>query len=52
MAKWQYTKGLQDLGNDSYAWLQPDEARKRYDTGMSEAEAAHGISDGMAAYQE
>ena len=24
MSKWQYTKGLHDLGNDCYAWLQPD----------------------------
>ena len=24
MAKWQYTKGLHDLGNNCYAWLQPD----------------------------
>jgi glyoxylase-like metal-dependent hydrolase (beta-lactamase superfamily II) len=24
MAKWQYTKGLHELGNGSYAWLQPD----------------------------
>ncbi len=24
MPKWQYTKGLQDLGNGCYAWLQPD----------------------------
>ncbi|HTD89949.1 MAG TPA: MBL fold metallo-hydrolase, partial [Burkholderiales bacterium] len=24
MAKWQYTKGLHDLGNNTYAWLQPD----------------------------
>ena len=24
MAKWQYTKGLHDLGNGCYAWLQPD----------------------------
>ncbi len=23
-AKWQYTKGLHDLGNGSYAYLQPD----------------------------
>lgn len=22
--KWQYTKGLHDLGNHCYAWLQPD----------------------------
>jgi hypothetical protein len=24
MAKWQYTKGLHDLGNGSWAYLQPD----------------------------
>lgn len=24
MAKWQYTKGLHDLGNNCYVWLQPD----------------------------
>jgi glyoxylase-like metal-dependent hydrolase (beta-lactamase superfamily II) len=24
MAKWQFTKGLHDLGNGCYAWLQPD----------------------------
>ena len=24
MAKWQFTKGLHDLGNGTYAWLQPD----------------------------
>lgn len=24
MAQWQYTKGLHDLGNGCYAWLQPD----------------------------
>lgn len=24
MAKWQFTKGLHDLGNGGYAWLQPD----------------------------
>jgi cyclase len=24
MQKWQYTKGLHDLGNHCYAWLQPD----------------------------
>ena len=24
MAKWQYTKGLHDLGNGAYAYLQPD----------------------------
>jgi cyclase len=24
MPKWQYTKGLHDLGNNSWAWLQPD----------------------------
>ena len=24
MSKWQYTKGLHDLGNGSYAYLQPD----------------------------
>jgi len=24
MAKWQYEKGLHDLGNDTYAYLQPD----------------------------
>lgn len=24
MAKWQYTKGLHDLGNGAWAWLQPD----------------------------
>ncbi len=24
MAKWQYTRGLHDLGNGCYAWLQPD----------------------------
>jgi len=24
MAKWQYTKGVHDLGNGLYAWLQPD----------------------------
>lgn len=24
MSKWQYTKGLHDLGNGCYAWLQPD----------------------------
>lgn len=24
MAKWQYTRGLHDLGNSCYAWLQPD----------------------------
>jgi cyclase len=24
MAKWQYTKGLHDLGNGCFAWLQPD----------------------------
>jgi cyclase len=24
VAKWQYTKGLHDLGNGCYAWLQPD----------------------------
>ncbi len=24
MARWQYRKGLQDIGNGCYAWLQPD----------------------------
>jgi glyoxylase-like metal-dependent hydrolase (beta-lactamase superfamily II) len=24
VAKWQYTKGLHDIGNGCYAWLQPD----------------------------
>ena len=24
MAKWQYTKGMHDLGNGCYAWLLPD----------------------------
>lgn len=24
MARWQYTKGLHDLGSGAYAWLQPD----------------------------
>ncbi|HWI14728.1 MAG TPA: MBL fold metallo-hydrolase [Burkholderiales bacterium] len=24
MARWQYTKGLHELGNGCYAWLQPD----------------------------
>lgn len=24
MARWQYTRGLHDLGNGCYAWLQPD----------------------------
>ena len=24
MSKWQYTRGLHDLGNGAYAWLQPD----------------------------
>ena len=24
MSKWQYTKGLQDLGNGCFAYLQPD----------------------------
>jgi glyoxylase-like metal-dependent hydrolase (beta-lactamase superfamily II) len=24
MSKWQFTKGLHDLGNGTYAWLQPD----------------------------
>ena len=24
MAKWHYTKGLHDIGNGCYAWLQPD----------------------------
>src|ERR1700761_1693178 len=24
MGRWQYTRGLHDLGNGSYAWLQPD----------------------------
>ncbi len=24
MARWPYTKGLHDLGNGSYAYLQPD----------------------------
>ena len=24
MSKWQYTKGLHDLANGCYAWLQPD----------------------------
>ena len=24
MPKWQFTKGLHDLGNGGYAWLQPD----------------------------
>ena len=24
MAGWQYRKGLQDIGNGCYAWLQPD----------------------------
>src|SRR5258708_21131795 len=24
MAKWQYTRGLHDLGNGLWAWLQPD----------------------------
>jgi cyclase len=24
VAKWQYTKGLHDLGNHTWAWLQPD----------------------------
>ncbi len=24
MSKWQYTKGLHDLGNGCFAWLQPD----------------------------
>lgn len=24
MARWQYTKGLHDLGNHAYAYLQPD----------------------------
>jgi cyclase len=24
MAKWRYTRGLHDLGNNCYAWLQPD----------------------------
>ena len=24
MGKWQYTKGLHDLGNNTYAYLQPD----------------------------
>lgn len=24
MPKWQYTKGLHDLGNNTWAWLQPD----------------------------
>ena len=24
MAKWQYTKGLHDLGNGCFAYLQPD----------------------------
>jgi cyclase len=24
MGKWQYTKGLHDIGNGSHAWLQPD----------------------------
>ena len=24
MARWQFTKGLHDIGNDCYAYLQPD----------------------------
>ena len=24
VARWQYTRGLHDLGNDCFAWLQPD----------------------------
>jgi glyoxylase-like metal-dependent hydrolase (beta-lactamase superfamily II) len=24
MSKWQYTKGLHEIGNGAYAWLQPD----------------------------
>ena len=24
MAGWQYRKGLQDIGNGCFAWLQPD----------------------------
>ena len=24
MAKWQYSRGLHDLGNNTWAWLQPD----------------------------
>lgn len=24
MARWQYTRGLHDLGNSVYAYLQPD----------------------------
>ena len=24
LSKWQFTKGLHDLGNGCYAWLQPD----------------------------
>jgi glyoxylase-like metal-dependent hydrolase (beta-lactamase superfamily II) len=24
MSKWQYTKGLHEIGNGNYAWLQPD----------------------------
>jgi len=50
MAKWQYTKGLQDLGNNSDAWLQPDKARERHDAGMNEAEATHDIS--LAPYHD
>ncbi|MGO9697713.1 MAG: hypothetical protein ACLPX7_00430 [Xanthobacteraceae bacterium] len=59
MPKWQFTRGLKDLGNGLWAYavrdmrgyLQfvSDEARKRYDKGMSARDAAFDISLGRYA---
>ena len=37
MAKWQYTKGLHDLGNQCYAWLQPDGSWGYSNSGLIES---------------
>lgn len=37
MARWQYTKGLHDLGNHCYAWLQPDGSWGYSNSGLIES---------------
>ncbi len=46
MNKWQYKKGLQDLGNGVYAYLQPDGSWGWSNAGLSFYDAANDIALG------
>jgi hypothetical protein len=56
MMKWPYTKGMHDLGNGSYAYLQPDgtwgysNSGLVVDGGKADQLPVPALFDGMARY--